>query len=147
MQFCCCSVSKLCPTLCNPMDCSMPSFPVAYHLLECAQVHVHRICGAIEPSHPVTVFSFCLQSSPTSGSFPINQLFASGAQNIGAAASASVLPKSIQGLFKTDWFHLLAVQGLSAVFSSTTVRKRWFFGALPSLLSSSHIHTWLLQRP
>ena len=95
----------------------------------------------------VICFSSCLQSSPTSGSFPINQLFASGAQNIGAAASASVLPKSIQGLFKTDWFHLLAVQGLSAVFSSTTVRKRWFFGALPSLLSSSHIHTWLLQRP
>ena len=113
MQFCCCSVSKLCPTLCNPMDCSMPSFPVAYHLLECAQVHVHRICGAIEPSHPVTVFSFCLQSSPTSGSFPMSQFFTSGGQSIGASGSASVLPMNTQDLisFRIDWFDLLAVQG------------------------------------
>ena len=50
-------------------------------------------------SSSVTVFSFCLQSSPTSRSFPMSQLFASGAQNIGAAASASILPKSIQGWF------------------------------------------------
>ena len=48
---------------------------------------------------------------------------------------------------KTDWFDLLAVQGLSGVVSSTTVWRHQFFGSLPSLLSSSHIHTWLLGRP
>ena len=51
--------------------------------------------------------------------------------------------KEYSGLtsFKIDWFDLLAVQELSAVFSSTTVGKHRFFGALPSLLSNFHIHT------
>ena len=43
--------------------------------------------------------------------------------------------------FRIDWFYLLAVKGLSRVFSSTTVQKRQFFGAQPSLWSNSHIHT------
>ena len=38
---CCCSAAQLCLTLCNPMDCSMPGFPVLLHLLELAQTHVH----------------------------------------------------------------------------------------------------------
>ena len=42
----CCSVTKVCLTLCNPIDCSMPGFPVPYHLLEYAQIHVHRISNA-----------------------------------------------------------------------------------------------------
>ena len=37
----CCSVAQLCPTLCDPMDCSMPGFPVLHCLLEFAQTHVH----------------------------------------------------------------------------------------------------------
>ena len=40
------------PTLCNPMDCSMPGLPVCHHLLALAQTHVHRISDAIQPSHP-----------------------------------------------------------------------------------------------
>ena len=50
---CCCSVAKSCPTLCNPMDCNMPDLPVPHHLLEFAQVHVHWIGDAIQPSHPL----------------------------------------------------------------------------------------------
>ena len=49
----CCSVLKLFPTLCDPMDCSMPCLPVPHHLLEFAQVHVHCIGDAIQPSHPL----------------------------------------------------------------------------------------------
>ena len=50
--------------------------------------------------------------------------------------------------FRIDWFHLLAVQGtLSSVFSSTTIWKHQFLGALPSLWSSCDICTWLLERP
>ena len=50
--------------------------------------------------------------------------------------------------FRIDWLDLLAVQGtLSRVFSSITVQKHQFFGALPSLWSSSHIQTWLLDKP
>ena len=50
---CCCSVAKSCPTLCNPMDCSMPGFSVLYYLLEFAQIHVHRVGDAIQPSYPL----------------------------------------------------------------------------------------------
>ena len=49
--------------------------------------------------------------------------------------------------FRIDWFDLLTVKGLSRVFSNTTVQKHQFFGAQLSLWSSSHIHTWLLQKP
>ena len=48
------SVAQSCPTLCNPMDCSTPGFPVHYQLLELAQTHVHRVDDAIQPSHPLS---------------------------------------------------------------------------------------------
>ena len=70
-------------------------------------------------------FSFCLQSFPASGSFLINQLFASGGQSIGASASASVLPVNIQGWFPLGLTGLISLlsEGLSReVFSSTTVQ-------------------------
>ena len=96
--------------------------------------------GACSDSHPsspwcyptisssVVPFSSCLQSFPASGSFPLNQFFASGGQSIGVSASASVLPMNIQ-----DWFPLgltgltsLQSKGLSSVFSNTTVQKHQF---------------------
>ena len=49
--------------------------------------------------------------------------------------------------FRMDWLDLLAVQGLSRVFSNTTVQKHQFFGAQLSSQSNSHIHTWLLKKP
>ena len=58
-EFCCCfSVTKSCPTLCDPMDCSMPGFIVLHCLPEFAQIHVHWINDGIQPSHPL------LPSSP-----------------------------------------------------------------------------------
>ena len=95
-------------------------------------------------SSSATLFSFCLQSFPASGSFPINQLFTSGGQSI--RASASVLLMNIQ-----DWFPLtltgliLQSTGLSRIFSNTTARKHQFLGIQPSLWSNSHILTWLLE--
>ena len=50
---CCCSGAKLCPILCNPVDCSTPAFPVLHHLPESAQTHVHWTGDAIQPSHPL----------------------------------------------------------------------------------------------
>ena len=100
-------------------------------------------------SSSVALFSFCLQCFPASGSFPMSQLFTSGGQSIGASASASVLPKSIQGWFPlrlTGWISLQS-KGLSGVSSSTTVQKHQFFSALPALLSSSPFCTWRLERP
>ena len=49
----CCLVTKLCLTLCEPVDCSMPGFPVLHHLPEFAQTHVQRGRNAIQPSHPL----------------------------------------------------------------------------------------------
>ena len=47
------SVTQLCLTLCDPMDCSTPGFPVHHQLPEPIQTHVHRIGDAIQPSHPL----------------------------------------------------------------------------------------------
>ena len=49
----CSSVPQSCPTLCNPMDYIMPGFPVLHHLPEFAHTHVHWVCDAIQPSHPL----------------------------------------------------------------------------------------------
>ena len=77
----------------------------------------------------------CLQSFPASGSFPVNQLFTSGGQNIGVSASASILPKNIQAWFLLGWTGWMSFQskGLSRVFSNTTVQKHQFFSAQLSL--------------
>ena len=62
---CCCLVALLCPTLCDPMDCSTPHLPVPHHLQELAQVHVHCVGDAIQPSHPLMILlSFCPQFFP-----------------------------------------------------------------------------------
>ena len=96
---CCCSVAKSCPTIRDPMDCSMPGFPVHHQLPEFAQTHAHWVSDALQPSHPL--------SSPSSPAFtlsqhqglPMSQFFTSGGQSIGVLASASVLPVNIQGWF------------------------------------------------
>ena len=51
---CCCSVTQLCPTLCDSMDCSRPGFPVLHHLLEFVQTHVRWVNDAIQLSHPLS---------------------------------------------------------------------------------------------
>ena len=52
-DYCYCSVTKSCLTLCDPMDCSTPGFPVLHYPLEFAQTHVHWVGDAIQPSHPL----------------------------------------------------------------------------------------------
>ena len=95
------SVSQSCLIICDPMDYSMPGFPVHHQLLELTQTHVHRVSDAIKSSHPLISssdipFSSRLQFFPASGSFQMSQFFTSGGQNIGVSASASVLPMNIQ---------------------------------------------------
>ena len=51
---CCCPVTQSCPTLCNPMDCNMPDFPVLHYYPEFAQTHVHWVSDAIQPFHPLS---------------------------------------------------------------------------------------------
>ena len=145
----CCSVAKLCPTICDPTDYSMSGFPVHHQLPELDHSHIHRVVDAIQPSHPLLSLFSCLQSFPISGSFPMSQFFTSGGTIIGASASASVLPTNIQDWFPLGLTGLISLQskGLSRVFSNTTVQKHQFFGAQPSLWFNSHIHAWLWEQP
>ena len=144
------SVAQSCPTLCDPMNCSTPGLPVHHQFPEFTQTHVHWVSDAIQPS--VVPFSSHLQYFPASGSFPMSQFFTSGGQTIGVSALASVLPGifNIQWIlisFRMDWLDLLVVQGLSTVFSNTTVQQHQFFGAQLSSQSNSHIHTRPLEKP
>ena len=102
-------------------------------------------------NHPILYCPHLLLSSvfPSIRSFPVSQLFMSGGQSIGASTSASVLPMNIQDWFPlglTGWISLQS-QGLSRVFSNTTVQKHQFFSTQLSSQSNSHIHTWLLEKP
>ena len=91
----------------------------------------------------VIPFSSCPQSFPASESFPMSQLCTSGGQSAGASASASasVLSMNIQDWYPLGLTGLISLQskGLWRVFSSTTHQKHQFFGAQPSLWSTSHI--------
>ena len=112
---------------------SRPPFPSSSPGVCPSSCSLHQWCPpAISSSD--TLFSFCPQSFPASGTFPRNRLFASDDQNTRASASASVLPVDIQGwspLRLTGLISLLS-KGLSEVFSSTTVQRHQFFGGLPS---------------
>ena len=86
---------------------------------------------SVMPSNHLILFILffsCLQSFPASGSLQVSQLFASGSQSIGVSASASVLPMNSQDfpLGSTGWISLQS-NGLSRVFSNTTVQKHQFF--------------------
>ena len=123
------SVTNLAPR--NPTDYSTPASSVFL------VIHVHWVSDAISPS--AAPFSFCLQSFPASGSFPMSLLFPPGGQGIGA--SASVLPMNIQGWPPLGLTHLIPLQSkaLSRVFSNTTVQKHQFFDAQLSLGGSGKI--------
>ena len=95
----------------DPMDCSMPGFPVHHQLPELFQT-----CPLSRWYHPtissVIPFSSCLQSFPALGSFLMSQFFASGGLSIGGASAFSISPSNeYSGLisFRMDWLDLLAV--------------------------------------
>ena len=125
------------------------SFTISWNLLKLMSIKSVMLCNHLILCHLLsTLFSSCLQSFPASGSFPVSQLLASGTQSIGASASASVLPMSIQSWFPSGLTGLISLQskGLSRVFSSTTIQKHQLFGIQPSSWSNSHICTWLLEK-
>ena len=129
------SVAQLCPTLCNPMDCSTPGLPVHHQLSEFTQTHVHQVSDATQPSHPLSA------SSPLAPILPSSRVFSNESTLHMRwpkywSFSFSIIPsKEIPGLisFRMDWLDLIAVQGLSRVFSNTTVQKYQFFSAQLSL--------------
>ena len=115
------SVTQLCPTLCDHMDCSMPGLPVRHQLLGVYpdSCPLSRWCHPTISSS-VIPFSACPQSFPASGSFPVSQLFTSGGQSIGVSASTSVLPMKTQNWSALGWTVWISLQskGFSSIFST-----------------------------
>ena len=118
--YCCCSAAQLHLTICDPMDCSTPGFPILHYLPEFAHTDVHWVKDAIQPSHPLLPPSPPALNLSHHQSFQMSQLFASGGQSIGVSASTSVCPMNIQdwSLGWTDWISL-KFKGLSRLFSNT----------------------------
>ena len=125
------SVSQSCPTLCKPMDSSMPGLPIHHQLQEFTRTHIHWVSDVIQPSHPVVSFSSHLHFFPASRSFQMSQFFISDGQSIGVSASTSVLPMNIQDWFPFGLTSLISLQskGLARVLSNPAVQKHHFFGA------------------
>ena len=108
------SVAQLCPTLCNPMNCSTPGFPVHHQLLEFTQTHAHRVRDAIQPSHPLPS-----PSPPAPNRSQHQGLFQSVSSSHDVAKVLEFQPQhqSFQRTpnprlisFRMDWMDLLAVQ-------------------------------------
>ena len=120
------------------------SFTISWSLLKLMSIESVIPSSHLILCHP---FSSCLQSFPASGSFPMNWLFTSGGQSIGASALAPVLPKNIQDWFPlglTGWISLLS-KGLSRIFPSTTDWKYQFFGAQPSSWEVPRAVEWVVK--
>ena len=88
------SVAQSCPTLCDPMNRSTPGLPVHHQLPEFTQTHVHRVCDAIQPSHPLSS-----PSPPDPNPSQHQSLFqwinsAWGGQSTEVSALASFLPRN-----------------------------------------------------
>ena len=98
---------------------------VLHYFLEFPQAHVHRVCDAIQPSHPLLLLLLPSDFRSNRVFSEMSQLFSLGGQSIEDSASASVLSVNVQGWFPLGLTGLIAFlsQGLSRVFSSTTVES------------------------
>ena len=96
------SVAQSCPTLCDPIDCSMPGFPVHHQLPKVAQTHVLRVGDAIQPSHPL--------SSPSPLAFNLSQhqgLFqwVSSLHQVAKVLEFQLQHQSFHWIFRTDFLY------------------------------------------
>ena len=137
------------PTLCNPMDCSMPGFPVHQQLLEVTQTHVHRVNDAIQPSHPL------LSPSPPTFNLSQHQIFSKNSflrirwpkyWSFSFSINAS---NEYSGLisFRMDWLDLFAVQGtLKSLLQHHSSKASILWHSASFIVQFLH-HTWLMEKP
>ena len=121
------SVTQSCPTLCDPMDCSTPGFPVHHQLPELTQTLMS--IESVMPSNPL-MLCHPLLLSPIFSSIRVFSNESVLSIRWQKYWSFSISPSNEYSRlisFRIDWFDLLAVQGLSRVFSNTTVQKHQFF--------------------
>ena len=124
-----------CVLLCNPMDCSMPGFPIHHQLLKLPQTHIHRVSDAIQPSHRLLFVLLLPSIFPRIRVFSKESVLCIRWPKFRSFSFSISLPKEYSGLisFRMDWLDLLAIQRTSRVFSNTTVQKDQFFSTQLSL--------------
>ena len=138
---CCCSVSKSCPTLCNPMDCSTPGISVQHQFPETEQTHVHWVGDAIQPSHPLSS-----PSPPAFSIFPSIRVFFSESSfriRWPKCWSFSISPSSEYARFisfRMDWFDLLAVQGTLKSLLQHNLKASIFWHSAFLMVQLSHLY-------
>ena len=125
------------------MDCSTPGLCPSPSPKVCLSSRPLHLWHHPAFSSSDTLFFFCPQSFPASGTFPVSQLFISGDQNTGASASASVLPTSIQGWFPLRLTGLIFFlsKGLSGVISSSKASILWCSAFFMVQLSQLYVTT------
>ena len=112
LEFCCCSVTQSCLTLCDPMDCSMPGIPVLHCLLEFAQTHVHWVNDTNQPSHPLLPASLpALQLFQHQGLFQ----WVSSSHQVPKVLEFQLQHQSCQWVFRVDSDSSQASKGLCKV--------------------------------
>ena len=119
------------------------SFTVSWSLLKLMSIESVMPANYLVLCHPLLL---CLQTFPASESFQwVGSLHL--VAKVLQLRPQHISPSNEYSSFRMDWFDLLAVQGISTVFSNSTVGKYLFFDTQPSLWSTPHIHTWLLEKP
>ena len=133
-------------TLCNPMDCSMPGFPILQQFPELAQTHVHWVSDAT--NHLILCPPLLPSIFPSIRVISNESALGIKEPKYWASASASFLPMNIQDWFPLGLTGLISVlsKGLSRVLSNTTAQKHQFLGPHPSLWSNSCIYEGLLEK-
>ena len=128
------SVAQSCPTLCDPMGCSMSGFSVHHQLPELTQTYVHRVSDDIQPSHPLLPILFLPSIFPSIRVFSNEAALHIRWPKYWNFSWALVLPMNIQGWFLWGLTGLISFQnkGLSRVFSSTIQKQ--LFSAQPSFM-------------
>ena len=154
--WCCCSVTKSCPTFCDPMDCTPPGFLVLHYLPDFAEIHVHWVNDAIQSSHPLLATSrLALNLSQHEGLFQ----WVSSSHQMAKVLELQLQHQSFQWTCRTDflsidWFGLLSVQG--TLKSSPTPQFKSINSLVLSLLYSPTLtsihdyrkkHSFDLDRP
>ena len=142
------SVTQLCPTVCNPMDCNTAGFAVHYQLPELAQTHVHLVGDAIQPFHPLL--------SPSPPNFNLSQhqglsKWVHSSNQLAQVLKSQLQHQSFQWIFRLisfriDWLDLLAVQGTLKSVLQHHSSKASILHAHLSLQFNFHNHTWLLWK-
>ena len=140
------SLAKLCLTLCDPIDCSMPGFPVHHRLLKFAQTQAHWVGDAIQPSHPLLSPSPAFNLSQHQGLFQC----VDSSHQVAKILEIQLQHQSFQRIVRVhsllDWL-VEAQRTLRSLLQHHSSKALILWCSTFFMWSNSHIHTWLQEKP